>query len=85
MNLLSSLALALSMSTLVACGGSAASRAPSFSAADDAAWRPAEITEMKFEPKLASNTLVSHEDAAPVPMKPNARENPHGILNAVRQ
>jgi len=87
MNLFSRLALALSMSTLVACGGAAASRAPttSLSSLDDAAWRPSDGTEMKFEPKVASNAPITREEAPPVAMKPNHRENQHGLLNAVRQ
>ncbi len=82
MNLISRLSLVLSMCsvcTLVACGG-AATRAP-VSSLDDASWRPAEAAEMKFEPKMAANSLIAHEDAPPVALKPNPRENLHGLLN----
>ena len=82
--LFSRLALALAISTLVACGGNAAGRAAAPSL-DDAAWRPCEKTEIRFEPRLASASPVAHDEAPPVAMRPNPRQNLHGSLNGAHE
>lgn len=82
MNLISRLSLVLaicSVCSVAACGSPA--RAPAFSSVDDASWRPAEAAEMRFEPKVATASQVAHDDAPPVALKPNPRENLHGLLN----
>jgi hypothetical protein len=79
------IAALLSSVSLFACAGGGAAARDAATPCDDAAWHPADATELSFgaSSTTTAGTGTRHESVDPIALRPNAHEAPRGSLYAV--